>query len=162
MTIDANHLRLGTGLSVDGTDLIKTPTKGARVRRSTAQSIPNASFSTALIFDQELTDDGGMFDVGQPTRLTAPADGWYSLVATLNYAANATGTRYVWFRINGVDIIDSVNSDAASAGPTILNLSTQTYLSADDYVEIIAYQDSGAALNVEAADNSPLFIMVQL
>jgi hypothetical protein len=160
MTIDANHLRLGTGLSVDGTDLIKTPTKGARVRRSTTQSIPNA-IQTALSFDEELSDDAGMYDGGQPTRLTAPADGWYSLNAAMYFGANANGHRYMWFRLNGTDTLEAANNQAGSSEVN-LNVSGQVYLSAGDYIEVIAYQNSGTALNSSSYSNSPLFSMVQL
>lgn len=124
---------------------------GTRVSRTTAQS--SASFaSTPIQFTTEDQDDLGAWDSGANTRLTAPSDGWYSITATLDWAANTNNTlRFATIRLDGATGIFSKSHFAnASNGDIRCNVSGIYYLTAGQYIEIVALQTHASdAINVD-------------
>lgn len=139
-----------------------------RVYNSANQSVANAT-------DQGLTFDSERFDLpvtspshstsSSTSRLTVASgnQGYYHIGCNVNFASNATGTRRLAFWVNGITTgtrIAHVVLPAVSGAATVLTLTTYWALAAGDYVEVAAYQDSGAALNaVAAASYSPEFWM---
>lgn len=134
------------------------PRERARVSHSVAQSIATSTI-TALAFDGEQYDIGGLHDTAtNNSRLTAVNAGHYSIGGTLRYALNATGQRMIGIRLNGTTVIAYHWVDATAVIQTMLSITTDYELAANDYVELITHQNSGAALNVEAvAEYSPRF-----
>lgn len=124
--------------------------KAARVRSSGNQSIPNATF-TALTFNTEDFDIWDLHEsVTHPTRLTIPTTlpGIWIVRANVTFAANATGTRAIELRLNGSTVTAGPNGVfALASGTTAIQVVTSFNLSAGDYIEALAYQDSGGALN---------------
>jgi hypothetical protein len=120
----------------------------ATVSNSTTQSIPNSTY-TAVSFDSEQTDVGGFFAPGTPTRFTVPAgaSGVYQVGGYLAFAGNASGTRLVVIRTNGSGWM-SADRDSPTSVDHQMNVTAMMYLNAGDYVELIAYQTSGGALNI--------------
>jgi hypothetical protein len=153
LALPANRGVLGS----DGTDLTGIGGQfSARVFRSAALSIVNATI-TAISFDAEDYDLGALHNLGvNPTRLTVPAGGAgrYAVCAGISYATNATGIRQIRFNKNGV--LESVSAvQPVNTGNSMYLLgSTILDLAATDYVEVAAYQESGAglALNVSRAE----------
>ena len=131
---------------------------GCEVIRTTNQSISNAT-DTLITFPTTVTDDTGTF-VTSTSRFTAPQSGWYTMSATIRYASNTTGQRYLWFKKNGNfnSGPTGVATGVASAGDAALNGKWDTKLSKGDYIEIDAFQTSGGLLNVSGAT----FSMVRL
>ena len=85
------------------------------------------------------------------------------LAADLSFAPNGTGIRFAQIRLNGTTTIAAELVPAASGDPTVLAVSAVYALSAGDYVELLADQKSGGALNVLSTGNySPEFSMVRL
>jgi hypothetical protein len=127
----------------------ENPGIGARVARTTNQSIANATV-TAITFDAERYDTANLWVVGQPTRLTAPMAGWYAIGAHANHDANAVGIRSLFLRLNGATFIGAweVNAGAAAGRGTAMSVDTVYQLAASDYVEAIVFQTSGGALNI--------------
>jgi hypothetical protein len=129
MTIDANHLRLGANMAVDG-DQLTFADVGARVKKTTG-TVSNGYVS----FDTELSDNAAIFDIGQPTRLTAPSDGVYAVGAT--YARMEGGGSY-----SRVQLVKNGSSFATNqiniASLVILSVHDVIRLSAGDYVEVYA------------------------
>jgi len=120
----------------------------ARVRRSTTQSIPNAA-ATAMTFDTQDTNVGALWAAGNPTRLTAPRTGFYAIGVYASWAANATGVRTIQLRSNGS--VDNATDGRLNFGGTYginQTMATMMQLNANDYMEMMMFQDSGAALNV--------------
>lgn len=142
---DFNAL-LGAGGDLDFLHTAKT----ARVRSSGNQSITTATF-TALTFDTEDFDIWDLHEsVTHPTRLTIPATlpGIWIVRATVTFAANATGMRAIEIRENGSQVISGPSACfALASGTTAIGVVTSFTFSAGDYVEALAYQDSGGALN---------------
>ncbi|MGI8425553.1 MAG: hypothetical protein ACR2M4_02950 [Actinomycetota bacterium] len=121
----------------------------ARVRRTTNQSIPNNA-STVLSFDTADYVSDNIWLVGSPTRLVAPVTGIYSVKGGAQFAVNLTGARLL-FITKGVTTIatnHSVGNASWYVGGTV---ESEINLTAGEYVELLAYQASGAALNIDVA-----------
>lgn len=132
--------------------LVLAPTiqrgRGARVYRSTSQSIP-FSARTAITFDTIRYDTGvtdaavdPFFVIGSPTRLTAKAPGLYQLTGFVEWNVSATGPLAVAIRLNGTGRLLAVvewasNGDASASWQAV---STQYELALNDYVELIVLQ----------------------
>jgi hypothetical protein len=133
---------------------------GARVYNSAVESIPTAA-ETALTFDSERYDNGGLHDnVTNNSRLTAQKAGVYLITGHVAFAANATGKRRVNIITGGAPSIAVQERLASASDVSYLSVSTVYYLAAAAYVELYVYQDSGGSLNVSALPNrSPEFAM---
>lgn len=121
---------------------------GAAVARNNVQSIPNVAF-TAISFDSEIYDDGDMWSPGAPTRLTCKKSGLHQISWSLSFI-NSTGRRGGHVRINGAEIAGggSLTPAGDSVGP---NVSFAYPLTTGDYIQLFAFQESGAAQNTAAA-----------
>ena len=135
--------------------LSHTHIAAARVSHSTTQSIANATFQ-ALTFDTETYDTDAMHDTGtNPTRLTCKVAGKYIVTSCVAFNTNTTGARICAFRLNG----SATNLNQQRAAPiatyqTILTICDIYDMAVNDYVEVFAFQDSGAALDVISASTS--------
>jgi predicted regulator of amino acid metabolism with ACT domain len=102
---------------------------------------------TAVAFNNERRDTAAMHDnVTNKTRLTAVTTGLHDVFANIAFVANATGIRVCWFRVDGTVNIGLDIRSAASADATSFCISTQVYLVAGSYVEVIVKQTSGGNL----------------
>jgi hypothetical protein len=98
--------------------------------------------TVALIFTTEERDDNNYWSVGQPTRITIPETGWYSIGCSFQLASGVTAA-ILYITLNGAANISVVSN----SGTDSLALSTNYYFSSSDYIEFYAYQDSGGSLN---------------
>jgi hypothetical protein len=130
-----------------------------RVYNSAAISHTTSGTFQALTFDSERFDPSGMHSTSSNTsRITVPRAGKYLIGATIRFALSATGARQVRLRVNGATTIAQCNTAAYSGLEMVLNISTVYQLAANDYVEVLAWQDTGGALNLQAsAEESPEF-----
>jgi len=136
----------------------------ARVYHNVAQTLANATLTT-LAFNSERFDTDGMHDnVTNNSRLTCKTAGKYQITGQVRFAANATGVRAAYIRLNGVTYIAVSGRPSASAVNINDIVVTTLYdLAINDYVEILVYQNSGATLDVVADGNySPEFMMVRV
>lgn len=135
-----------------------------RVYNDANISLTNATL-TALTFNTEQWDTDTMHStVSNTGRLTATTAGYYVITGAVLFAANATGKRLLRIRLNGTTTIAEVQDTNAGGVETLsLIIGTQYNLAATEYVEFLAYQDSGGALNVlDGSLNSPEFAMVKV
>lgn len=141
-----------------GAELDKqTERMSCSLTNSVGQSITNAT-STAVSFDFEHFDVGGLHAGGSPTRITVPISGgglWWFLYHLL-FTANATGSRIGYMNRSG-------------GGSDRLGLSQEYYSTWDttvsgqwvgrmvdtEYMELITIQNSGGALTLKG-DNSAI------
>ncbi len=124
-----------------------------RVYNSGNVSIPDSA-ETAVTWDTEDFDTDGSHSVSANTsRLTAPIAGTYIIMAKIGWAAHATGLRNVVIRYNGATRIDDVVDNPPGASTFRQAIITSYHLAAGDYVECMAWQSSGGALNVERDAN---------
>lgn len=130
----------------------------AQLQRTTAQSIPNAT-QTAMSFDSAVLDrQGGWAASPNPTRFTPTLAGWYLVSGFVGYAQHATGNRQASVRKNGTTVpgglaqwLPTGTGTSRDVTPTILVFMNGT----TDYLELFAWQSSGAALNTTIGDGEP-------
>ena len=126
------------------------------------QSIPDSVF-TAVTLDAEAFDVGAMHDnATNNSRITIPSggDGLYEIVATVTFAANATGTRNISLKKNGTTYFASVQFTGVNITQTNQCIAYAS-LVAGDYVEVEVFQSSGGALNVNLSESSTSLILVK-
>ena len=153
---DGKWLKAAGGAAVWETVSLPQPMLAARVEQTAPQSIPNTAW-TALVFDEEVRDDGGLFAPAAPSRMTAPIAGWYTASGGLEFVSNATGAaRFAAIYKNGIPGVgrrmaaQSAPVNASGFTPRVM-LAIVLYLSAGEFIEFYAYQDTGAALLVNIA-----------
>jgi hypothetical protein len=137
---------------------------GARVYNSAAITLTSGA-STALTFDSERYDyDNIHSTVTNTGRLTATTAGIYHISGHARFDVNATNQRFILIRLNGSTTIANQTAQAlAGSLNTALTVSTIYELAAGDYVELLAYQNSGGNLDVTATGNhSPEFMMMRV
>ena len=137
-----------------------------RVYHNAAQSITTSGTPQALAFNSERYDQAGnAADTQHDTstnnsRLTCRYAGVYSISGTAEFASNSTGFRSLLIRVNGTTFIANQSTAALSGVATPLAVETKYSLAVNDYVELVANQTSGGALNVNSSGNySPEFAM---
>jgi hypothetical protein len=127
---------------------------GIKVRKSVAQAAPVSGTDAIVTWDVEDWDSVAVGEskyhsiVTNTTQLIAPREGKYTLKASLDYAANATGLRSVGYKVNGGATL-LFTSITAAASDTVAGF-VDIALAEGDYVEIVANHTAGATLDVEA------------
>jgi len=126
-----------------------------RAIRTSNQSVANATDTAIQLNAADDFDTNSLHDIStNNTRLTASVAGYYHVIGEIKFATSTAGTqRYAKIRYNGSTVkAQSVDAQAPATGVTpVIQVSTLVDLSASDYVELMAYQDSGGALNVTDA-----------
>ena len=135
----------------------------ARVYHSGAQSILS-NIATILLYNSERYDTDAIHDnVGNNSRLTCRTAGAYLFVATQQFATNGTGRREFALRHSGVTFVGVDERIAVPGAPTAAVVAAFLALAVNDYVEVRVFQDSGAALDIEAVPaTSAEFSMVRI
>lgn len=148
----------GAGSTV--TAAIGTP-DGCRVYNDAAITVSTAT-DTALTFNSERYDNGGLHSTSSNTsRITVGRAGKYLIIGNATYAANGTGVRYLSIRLNGATYIGEMAILPSASNSLTLIVTTIYHLAASDYVELLAYQNSGGNLNIAATGNTTPEFMVQ-
>ncbi len=111
---------------------------------SNAVQTINSNVQTPLIFDNAITR-GGIWVAGQPTRLTAPVDGTYTVFGELGWGTFVAGA------LQGLSIaINGALTTSTTTGPMQWNIQVvgpMVQLVGGDYIELWAIQQSGVAKN---------------
>jgi hypothetical protein len=129
-----------------------------RLRHSTTQAVSTAS-ATPIAFNTEDIDTDTMHDtVTNNTRITFKAAGDYVVMASAEFAPNATGQRQISIKLNNTTYIALDNTPTVGAGDsTRIPCGCLYTFAVNDYVEALAYQDSGGNLNVNGNTYGTLF-----
>lgn len=143
---------------------LNQPLPQARVFNSANISIVTSGTPQFLTFDSERFDNGGLHSTSVNTgRLTAPITGLYMIGGGVEFAVSGIGSRQLALRVNGTTFIATENQSAVAGDVTEMDIATPYRMTAGDYVELRAFQNSGGALNVTAAANySPEFWMYRV
>jgi len=150
-------------------DLLYQALPSCRVYRNTSQAMASG-VSLAVAFNLERFDTHGFHDTAVNTsRLTVPAGlgGLYDIAVHAAWDAVGGGARRVfWVQLNGATNIGGYepgNPPLAGSSFVIASFSTRYRLVPGDYVEVVAFQNSGGAVNIVAFPNySPEFGLVRL
>lgn len=136
----------------DTVNLVLNPPM-VHVRQAVTQSIPNSTW-TPLTFDTEIIDTEGIHSTATtPSRITPKTPGWYMGWFGGSWVNNTAGTRAVSPRKNGNMAVSYGRMDwRPVAGGTVLKglRFWMPFNGTTDYVEVIAWQSSGGALNTWA------------
>lgn len=134
------------------------------VTQTAGTSIANVT-STLVLFDTEVYDTDNLHSTASLTsRIVATTTGLYSVHAQVVIPANATGVRYAEIRKNaagsnsgGTSINLSRQFSASASVPSIVALALDVQMTAGDYLELFAVQNSGGALVTTTGNNGTFF-----
>jgi hypothetical protein len=154
--IAALKTALSGNVPVNWYDNIATPafaTIGARVVRTTNQSIPNNTATNISFTPNTASFNSGVWSGVNPTRFTAPATGKYYAACSITWNASGVpiaGSRRVRVGVNGVfgNDVSMLTVDAATTGTQHQAMTGLVNLVAADFIEFEVLQTSGAALNL--------------
>lgn len=129
------------------------PRYGARVNRTANLSLTNNTL-TAVPFDNERWDDAAFHSTAANTeRLTAPFAGDFLIGGSLQYAPSAVGQRFIAIGLNSGTVWIAADFLSASSGDvTRMAISTYWRANAGDFFALVAFQNSGGALNLEVVN----------
>jgi hypothetical protein len=106
--------------------------------------------------------NAALWVLAAPTRVTIQKNGWYNFFGGVEFAANATGDREIYFYKNGV--VSPIGGTSVKSSTVLNRLATSTYirLVRGDYMELWVNQTCTAALNVNttAAAETPYIACV--
>jgi hypothetical protein len=124
--------------------------KIARLTKTASQSVTSSTY-TNITWDSELIDTSSFHDnVTNNQRITVPTAGYYKFFIQLEYAANGTGERDIFYLLNATT--GSGTIVYKGPGSSVDNFSHQTTfilnLAANDFIIAQTYQTSGGALNI--------------
>ena len=143
--------------------LVRQRFSGAKVYHSISQTLTN-DIPTALSFDSEDIDtDSYHSGITNNSRLTAPIDGHYLVIAQAAFVSNAVGDRRLFLVINGSNQV-SQNGKAATSGiVTLVNIAYMVTRESGDYIEVQALQNSGGNLGTQPiSGRAPYFTITLL
>lgn len=125
--------------------------QGARARRNVSQSMANGGPYVAISFTHTDYDNDGMWDPGDPTRLTVQTAGIYLVIAQVHWAAHATGYRGHLITHSADGPIAQWHADPNDVTNLVRGtLSTTWSCLAAEYFELTVWQNSGGPLDVNA------------
>jgi len=123
---------------------------GVRLYNTVDQSIANNT-EVALTWSAETYDTDNFHSTSTNTsRITIPSGkaGYYLFTGNLNYNKNATGERFIILKKNNTKVNQQSYGNFGSGAYTDVNISDVINLAVGDYIELFAYQSSGASLNI--------------
>jgi hypothetical protein len=148
---------------------LKNPDR-ARVYKSAAQTVATGAWEH-LSFDSEDYDTNSLHSTSSDTqRLTAAVDGWYVACLQVSFETDGTGRRDIQIRKNDSSTDGTAGTrwgrttlgSLGSGDSTIMQCSAYLYLAATDYVKGLAWQNSGAGLDVESGSAATWFALTWL
>lgn len=150
-------------------DSVNQPAIACRIYNNANISLTNgAGGLQTLTFNSERDDPLGMHSTSTNTnRITAVVAGWYLALGNLRFAAHAAGYRECFFQKNstlGLAFGEQIVQPVTVAGvQTCVNFTGWIYLAVNDWVDMVAAQSSGGALNIEYTSGnqiSPEFSLI--
>lgn len=142
---------------VDNIQFLANPPHCA-VRHSSNQSHTTNGAWQAVVFNTEDEDTANLHSTSSNTsRITIPAGlgGLYAVSACIEFAGSAAGLRALGLRKNGTGGSGPNIKGRGQQGNPGTNsswcwLATTVKLAAGDWIEAVAFQNSGGALNIQA------------
>jgi hypothetical protein len=136
----------------------------ARVGRTATISIPNNALTVIGGFDVVETNVGGLFSLGAPDRFTIIDAGFYMFGGQIGYEPAGVGVRRIQLNVNGsfTNMLEHPagrwNGAAWTSDYARLAIHTGRFLNPSDYIQLVAYQDAGGALNANVSVQSVMWI----
>lgn len=138
----------------------------AHMRNTVATSVTSGGTGVAVTFTTEDFDTANGHSTSVNTsRYTFPVDGKYRVSGGVSFAAAATGRRGCWWRKNGTDVNGSeaiIATIGAGAPTSVPARSILIDVIATDWIELIAFQDSGGSVNTAVTATQQSTMSVEL
>ena len=126
-----------------------------------AVTIADSTDSVVVWSGTDAHDSAGMHSTAsQPEKVFAKKGGYYDIVGTMDFPANATGIRRLFFKINGAADAIEVEVGGHASARCKASQSITRWLDPGDYVEMWVYQSSGGALDLNR-DRSSLEVKLR-
>lgn len=142
----------GSNLQSNGSKVLSWVGGIVRAYNSANESISNNTVSLFTCDTHDFDTTSGAFHStsSNTSRFIAATAGKYRLTYNVAWAGSAGGTqRQVYLRVNGSGAVTgSISVVAPSSSDNTNNASVHLNMNANDYVEVLVYQDSGGALNL--------------
>jgi hypothetical protein len=117
---------------------------GAVVVRTTLQTCIVAG--TIISWDTEIQDTEGYWSDLNPTYLTIPTAGWYTVIGTVKQSGDADDVQRLGWKLNGGALTNTQHSTRGGISTTIVAESQVValeYFSAGDYLELFVENRAG-------------------
>jgi hypothetical protein len=127
-----------------------TTFSGASVTDAAAVSVPTSTFTRLTYTTEQYDTDSYHSNSTNTSRITIPSGktGYYQVNAQVVYnLSGGGGIRGLYIYLNGASTFGSPDISAPGGQYPGVALTWNAYLTAGDYVELYAYQTSGANLN---------------
>ena len=132
---------------------------GAKVYNSATQSITSNTNWHTVTFDTNTFDQGNLWRVSDPTKLTIPYAGIWTVSAFLSYEDNTADYRHMQILAGATTLIRTVNS-AITGFQTDLFLSADFKFVAGRVLTVQTRQQSGSTLNIADGEDDNFFSAV--
>lgn len=151
---------VGLSSSVQMSDSADTRVVAMKVFKTSNQSL-TSSVETVVTSWGVADDTHGAFN-STTGVYTAPVDGWYEISGQVAFAANATGQRYTRLAKNGSSLdYGTLTGNPYSGGDTSSPFAFLTRCTAGTTLSLVAFQNSGGALNIDGAANTATHISIK-
>lgn len=120
------------------------PFEGARISRTTAQSLPNNGFQT-IQFETEDFDTANLHNPALPDRITTASSGFYFLSGAVEFQTNNMNRRIA--QLQGTSDLLQNFSNGINGRPPANHLSVIQEFPAGTNLSLHAFQNSGVPLN---------------
>lgn len=130
-----------------------------QVKRTNDSTALVSSATTVITWESAAINSDNMWVIGSPTKITINTAGIYVMRITGAFEAIASGIRQLKIRVNNLtDIWLAQNATLGTGFATVIDGGTIYPLSANDYVEAYAFEDSGSNVKLVAVtDWAPVF-----
>lgn len=131
--------------------------------QGTAQSVANNTWVSVTLDSEEYDSDNGHSTTTNSSRYVVQVPGTYLIIGSIGLVSNATGNRGCRITVSGTAVYGSFVKTATpdSTGSAGLITAASHVCGVGDYIEIQVHQNSGAALNTNAAGDVACSMTVQ-
>jgi hypothetical protein len=128
---------------------------GCRAEVDNSQQLISNNTDTVVTLPTEVFDTDGFHSTSSNTgRITIPSGkaGYYLFYGYVNFSSNTTGNRRLKFSVNNTtgSAERSCNAITGSSGLSLVYLTAVINCAVGDYVNMIAFQDSGGNLYLQS------------
>lgn len=118
-----------------------------RITRTSDQTL-TTGVQTDISFNFVILDTESMWSAGDPTYITIPKDGIYSISACIQFGASTSGYRQLVIKTDSGTILSVERNSALSSSGTVVSTSTISPLTSGQKIRIAGTQTSGSNLDV--------------
>jgi hypothetical protein len=145
-----------------GSGALPSPIR-AKAVLDTDKTVPNiTNYFVPFVSGGIKFDTSSFWSNSNPTRFTIPSNGVYILFYGVSFSQNGSGARDMLIRKNGTTLLDGGNRPVpSSSAVSILGNSSMHQFVANDYIELLVYQNSGGNLTLYG-ESTALYVAAYL